>query len=126
MTIGARGQWNDRARAFSRWLLLKDRSAPADATIPVRDRFRSEERLRVIRERLRPDAANPPRVWIRRTWPGLAALAFAIGGVAALDTWLLTCGFSGCPTAAEIRAYRPSEGGRILDHQGDVLGRMTP
>ena len=80
----------------------------------------------MLRERLRPDAATPARVWIRRSWPGLAALAFAIGGVLALDVWLLTCGFTGCPSAAEIQAYRPSEGGRILDREGEMLGRMTP
>ena len=80
----------------------------------------------MLQERLRPDAAAPARVWIRRTWPGLAALAFAIGGVMALDVWLLTCGFTGCPSSAEIQAYRPSEGGRILDREGAMLGRITP
>ena len=80
----------------------------------------------MLQERLRPDAGRPARVWIRRAWPGLAALAFAIGGVIALNVWLATCGFSGCPSPAEIRAYRPSEGGRILDREGAVLGRMTP
>jgi penicillin-binding protein 1A len=92
----------------------------------LRDRFRSEERLRVLQERLRPDAANPAKVWIRRAWPGLATLAFAVGGVLALDAWLVTCGFTGCPGPAEIRAYRPSEGGRILDREGAILGRITP
>jgi penicillin-binding protein 1A len=35
-----------------------------------------------------------------------------------------TCGFGGCPSAAEMRAYRPSEGGRILDRAGAVIGRV--
>ncbi len=80
----------------------------------------------MLQQRLRPDAATPARVWVRRAWPGLAALAFATGGVLALDVWLATCGFTGCPGAAEIHAYRPSEGGRIIDRAGAVLGRITP
>jgi penicillin-binding protein 1A len=35
-----------------------------------------------------------------------------------------TCGFDGCPTTAEIRAFRPSEGGRILDRRGALVGRV--
>jgi penicillin-binding protein 1A len=37
---------------------------------------------------------------------------------------VLTCGFGGCPTTAEIQAYRPSEGGRILDRTGTAVGRL--
>jgi penicillin-binding protein 1A len=43
-----------------------------------------------------------------------------------LDLWLATCGFAGCPGDAEIRAYRPSEGGRIIDRNGTFLGRISP
>ena len=53
-------------------------------------------------------------------------LVVAVTAVIALDGWLATCGFSGCPARAEIRAYRPTEGGRILDRNGEVLGRITP
>src|SRR5687768_15911830 len=62
---------------------------------------------------------------MRRKWPALTALAVAIATVIALDAWLATCGFSGCPNSAEIRAYRPTEGGRILDRNGETLGRIT-
>ena len=63
---------------------------------------------------------------MRRNSPSLGALAIAIVSVLALDGWLATCGFSGCPGAAEIRAYRPTEGGRILDRNGEAMGRITP
>ena len=53
-------------------------------------------------------------------------LALAIVSVLTLDVWLATCGFAGCPGGAEIRAYRPSEGGRVLDRNGTMLGRISP
>ena len=99
---------------------MKDRFPLADATIPVRFRFAQ------LRDRLRPDPAIPARTWARRQWLPLTALAVAVLAVIALDGWLATCGFSGCPDRTEIRAYRPTEGGRILDRNGEILGRITP
>ena len=83
------------------------------------------ERWRVLRHRARPDPEVPARRWLRSQWPWLTALTFAIAGVVALDIWLGTCGFNGCPTAAEIRGFRPPEGGKILDRQGRLMGRLT-
>ena len=65
-------------------------------------------------------------MWLRRESARLGVLAFAICLVLSLDLWLATCGFAGCPTAADIRAYRASEGGRILDRNGTMLGRISP
>jgi penicillin-binding protein 1A len=42
-----------------------------------------------------------------------------------LNVWLLSCGFVGCPTRSEVRAYRPSEGGHILDQNGKLIGNLT-
>jgi 1A family penicillin-binding protein len=42
-----------------------------------------------------------------------------------LNAWLLTCGFEGCPSPAEIRAFRSTEGGRILDRSGRFMGRLV-
>jgi penicillin-binding protein 1A len=75
---------------------------------------------------MRPDPADPPRRWLRRRWPWLALLIVAIAGVGTLDVFLATCGFAGCPSDAEIRAFRPAEGGQILDRSGKFLGRMSP
>src|SRR5829696_5157538 len=36
-----------------------------------------------------------------------------------------TCGFAGCPSTAELQAFRPSEGSRILDRNGVQIGRLT-
>jgi penicillin-binding protein 1A len=62
--------------------------------------------------------------WLRRHWR-----AFALANVVALaivvgDTWLYTCGFDGCPSGAEIRAYQPPEGSRVLDRSGRLIGRL--
>ena len=51
----------------------------------------------------------------------LAAVALAVGAV----TWMRTCGFAGCPSTSALQAFRPSEGSRILDRNGVLLGRLT-
>ena len=37
-----------------------------------------------------------------------------------------SCGFRGCPSIAEIQAFVPSQGGRVLDRNGDLLGYLDP
>jgi penicillin-binding protein 1A len=81
--------------------------------------------VRELRDRLRPDPERPARLWFRQRWRSLTALALAIGAVTWFDVWLATCGFRGCPTAAEIRSFRPAEGGRILDRNGQTVGRLA-
>ena len=83
-------------------------------------------RWRLLRSRLRPDPHAPPRRWLRRHWLAVGLSCAAAVGVVTLDGWLASCGFRGCPTAEEIRAFRPAEGGRILDRNGALLGRVTP
>ena len=83
-------------------------------------------RWRRLRSRMNPDPARPPRVWLRRQWPGLAALALAIIGTWATDAWLGSCGFRGCPSSEEIRAFRPAQGGRIVDRNGTQIAAMNP
>jgi penicillin-binding protein 1A len=48
------------------------------------------------------------------------ALVFTLFG-----SWLATCGFGGCPTAADIKRFRPAEGSRVLDRSGHLLGRLS-
>lgn len=67
----------------------------------------------------------PERGWARRHWRGLAFIAGVIAAGTLFNSWLATCGFVGCPTAAEIQAYSPTEGGRILDRNGSALGQMS-
>lgn len=75
--------------------------------------------------RLRSSLDNPRHRRLARNLP-LALLVLA-GAVALLVTlWAGTCGFEGCPSVAELRAYRPAEGGRILDREGELIGRIDP
>jgi membrane peptidoglycan carboxypeptidase len=83
-------------------------------------------RWRRLVARIRPESSRPPRVWLRRQWPGVAALGLAIVATYGIDAWLGSCGFQGCPTADEIRAFRPAEGGRIIDRNGAMLARLSP
>src|SRR5687767_72096 len=53
------------------------------------------------------------------------SLAAAIVFVLALDVWLGTCGFERCPSAREIQAYHPDEGGRVYDRNGRLMGRVV-
>jgi penicillin-binding protein 1A len=62
---------------------------------------------------------------MRRRWRSLAALAVACAGIALFDVWLATCGFDGCPSRGEIRAFRPGEGGKIVDRNDHFLGRIA-
>lgn len=62
---------------------------------------------------------------IRRDVAIKSALAISILSVFALDVWLATCGYHGCPTPRQIQSYRPDEGGRIYDRNGDLMGRLA-
>ena len=52
-------------------------------------------------------------------------MTVTVVAVFATDSWLYTCGFEGCPTPSEIRAFHPSEGGRIVDEYGRLIGRLA-
>ncbi|MGQ0640839.1 MAG: penicillin-binding protein 1A [Gemmatimonadaceae bacterium] len=71
------------------------------------------------------DVWNAPGVWTRRRALTVASLSLLTLGMLTLNAWLVTCGWRGCPSAAEITGYEPSEGGRILDRNGKLLGRIT-
>lgn len=64
----------------------------------------------------------PDRRWRRI---GLLLLAFALAFLLVVITWVATCGFHGCPSTGQIQAFRPSEGSRVLDRSGKLLGRLT-
>jgi penicillin-binding protein 1A len=81
-------------------------------------------RLATFQQRLRAPA-EPARTWMRRRWRPLAALAGACLAVVLFDAWLGTCGFAGCPSRGEIRAFRPGEGGRIVDRNDRYIGRVA-
>jgi len=81
-------------------------------------------RLAILRRRLTPDPADPPRRWLRRHWPWLTALALACIAIIWFDVWLGTCGFDRCPSPSEIRAFHPSEGGNVYDRNNKLIGHL--
>ena len=81
-------------------------------------------RLARFRDRLHPND-EPASHWLRRRWRSLGTLAALCLGILAFDAWLGTCGFEGCPTRSGIRAFRPGEGGRIVDRNDQFLGRIA-
>lgn len=62
---------------------------------------------------------------MRRHWRLTTAMGSALAVMLLLDTWLLTCGFEGCPSGRAIQAYQPAEGGRVLDRYGKPMGRLN-
>ena len=86
---------------------------------------RLSERFALLRLRLATPDADPVRVWGRRRWRSLAALAAGCVAIVLFDAWLASCGFEGCPSRSEIRAFRPGEGGRIVDRDDRFLGRIA-
>ncbi|MEO5569255.1 MAG: PBP1A family penicillin-binding protein [Gemmatimonadaceae bacterium] len=82
-------------------------------------------RLERLRARWPRNPADPPRQWMRRQWPLLVSMVLVVGTVLLFDVWIGTCGFYGCPSDAEIRAFQPSEGGRVLDRNGRLIGRLA-
>ena len=87
-------------------------------------KLRLNERLEILRQRLRPPD-EPARGLLKRHWKSFSALAVACVAVVTFDAWLLTCGFASCPSRSGIRAFRPGEGGRIVDRNDRFLGRIA-
>src|SRR5687767_4193171 len=84
-----------------------------------------KDRIHILSQRLRAPATEPVRTWMRRDWWKVSLLGGAIVGIVALNAWLMTCGFAGCPSSSAIQAYRPNEGGRVMDQNGRVIGNLA-
>ncbi|MEP6493898.1 MAG: PBP1A family penicillin-binding protein [bacterium] len=82
------------------------------------------KRLAELRHRIRRDPDKPASQWLRRHWPWLSLLTLACAGVITFDAWIGTCGFYGCPSPAEIRAFHPSEGGNVYDRNQKLVGHL--
>ena len=76
-------------------------------------------RIHGLRQRVRGATAR----W--RSFIPVVPLAVVLALLVGFDVWLGTCGFAGCPSRADVRAYRPDEGGRILDRSGRLIGRLA-
>jgi 1A family penicillin-binding protein len=80
-------------------------------------------RLARLTQRLRRDPGDSTGGSLLH-WPWLSLLFLACAGLIAFDAWLATCGFYGCPSRADIRAFHPSEGGNVYDRDGRLLGHL--
>jgi penicillin-binding protein 1A len=60
----------------------------------------------------------------RRRWVLLLIFCVVMLPVGSALLWMQTCGLAGCPDAVTLQAFRPSEGSRILDRDGALLGRL--
>ncbi len=52
-----------------------------------------------------------------------AVCAIATGFV---GSWWYSCGYDGCPTVDQLRAWQPTEGGMLLDRAGDIIAPLAP
>ncbi|MEO7359973.1 MAG: PBP1A family penicillin-binding protein, partial [Gemmatimonadaceae bacterium] len=81
---------------------------------PEKPRWRWRTLLRPLR----------PQHWTRKRV--ILALLVLVVGIATPATWWSTCGFEGCPSAVELQTWRPTEGGAVLDINGQLLGPLVP
>src|SRR6476661_6795418 len=56
----------------------------------------------------------------------LYGAAAAVGVGLTTGSWWVTCGYGGCPSVAQLRGWRPTEGGELLDRNGTLVGPLTP
>ena len=61
----------------------------------------------------------PRRVW----WYTASVLVI---GAAATASWWYSCGYRGCPSTAQLQAWRPTEGGALLDRSGQLIAPLSP
>jgi len=71
-----------------------------------------------------------PIEWLtqgEQRWRRIGSLLLVLGltFLLVLISWVGTCGYYGCPSTAQIQAFRPSEGSRVLDRSGKPIGRLT-
>ncbi|HEX2220269.1 MAG TPA: biosynthetic peptidoglycan transglycosylase, partial [Gemmatimonadales bacterium] len=59
----------------------------------------------------------------QRIFAAVVIALLLLSGVTTL--WMATCGLAGCPSAEQLRGFRPSEGSRVLDRSGALLGRLS-
>lgn len=92
---------------------------------PVVARLRASRPVRILASAASRGLAWAPVAAVRRH-PIRWSLAATSVVVLAAAGWAGTCGLRGCPTTEQLRAFRPSEGGLVLDHEGRTLGMLRP
>lgn len=84
-------------------------------------------RWQSLRAALHRDPSSSPSApfSFRQHWRGAALVTALVVGAATFDAWAYSCGFAGCPSDASIRAYSPPEGGKVVDRNGRLIGRLS-
>lgn len=81
---------------------------------------------RAVRDRVSLPAGERALPWGPGTRLSTALVVGILSAGTLFDAWLVSCGFAGCPSPAALRAYSPPEGGRVLDRNGRLIGRLDP
>ncbi len=76
--------------------------------------------------RIRPMLEAIRRLRARRSRVLAGALAFGAVSAGFVGSWWYTCGYDGCPSVAELRAWQPTEGGMLLDRSGAIIAPLSP
>lgn len=72
------------------------------------------------------NASAPPSRSQRWRRASLYALALIVAGAFTSASWWWSCGWQGCPTATELRAWRPTEGGALLGRDSALVSALAP
>jgi len=63
---------------------------------------------------------------VSRTKRVVATIVVASSTLAVSGSWWYSCGYDGCPTVAQLRAWQPTEGGMLLDRTGAIIAPLSP
>lgn len=70
---------------------------------------------------------TPAVSWRTRLYkPLLYAGAIAVVGALTTVSWWRSCGWQGCPTPAQLRAWKPTEGGSLLARDSAFVSALSP
>jgi len=58
--------------------------------------------------------------------PLLYAGAIAVAGAFTTASWWWSCGWQGCPTPSQLRAWKPTEGGALLARDSAFVSALSP
>ncbi|WP_396207634.1 penicillin-binding protein 1A [Gemmatimonas sp.] len=67
-----------------------------------------------------------PRWRVRAGTVLLYTAAIAVVGALTTTSWWWSCGWQGCPTPAQLRAWRPTEGGALLARDSAFVSALSP
>ena len=69
----------------------------------------------------------PSVSWRTRLFkPSLYAGALVVAAALTTVSWWWSCGWQGCPTPAQLRAWRPTEGGALLARDSAFVSALSP